>query len=298
MSIPPEYLKAGKIASEVREDVRQLEMIGKSLLTVCEYVEDRIRLKGGEPAFPCNICLNDTAAHYTAVIDDDCVVTESDVVKVDIGVHINGYIADTAVTISYNPEFDTLVKATESALMEGVRSISKDVSAGEIGAVIDSVAARWGYRPIVNLSGHLIEQYTIHAGKSIPNIQVSGSPKLREGEIYAVEPFLTTRNGAGSVVSTQIKNIFSLVTRKKVKEKKLDDFVQLLWDRWRTLPFAARYFTDLFESGEINLIINELLKKKILRSYPVLVEDSGSIVAQAEHTITPTEKGVLVLTQS
>ena len=298
MSVPKEYLKPGKIAGEVREDIRHREMVGESLAEICDYVEESIRSKGGQPAFPCNVCVNDIAAHYTAMIDDEGVVGDSDVVKVDIGVHLDGYIADTAVTVSYNPEFDSLVRASEAALLEAVRGIRKDVSAGEIGAIIDKVASRWGYKPIVNLSGHMIEQYTIHAGKSIPNIRVAGSPSLRIGEIYAVEPFLTTKDAGGSVVSTNTKNIFSLATRKRTGESRLDEFVQLIWERYRSLPFAARYFADTLENREVEQLIDRLLQQKVLRSYPVLVEERGGIVAQAEHTVTPSETGVAIVTQS
>ena len=97
------YLKAGKIASEQREKTRRKDHVGSSLLTICESIEREIKEKGGMPAFPVNVSLNDVAAHYTAEPNDETIVREDDVLKIDIGVHIEGYIADTAVTISTTP---------------------------------------------------------------------------------------------------------------------------------------------------------------------------------------------------
>ena len=103
MSIPDEYFKAGSIASEIRAEIRRMVHVGSRLLDICSGVEDMIRDRGGEPAFPCNVCVNSVAAHYTSMKDDTSVVEDGDLVKVDFGVHVNGYLVDTAMTISFNP---------------------------------------------------------------------------------------------------------------------------------------------------------------------------------------------------
>jgi methionyl aminopeptidase len=219
-----------------------------------------------------------------------------DFVKIDLGVHINGYIADTAFTISLNPDYDPLVKATEEVLKEAISTVRGGVRAGDIGRVIENSASKRGFRPISNLSGHLLQQYKIHGGVSIPNLWVASTPTLKAYEVYAIEPFLTTLDGSGFVVDDKKKNIYALVGRKRTGDKNLDLLVEQIWMRFKTLPFTARWLVDIFDKNEIKKMLEKLVQMKILHSYSVLVEASRKVVAQFEHTLAPTESGVIVLT--
>lgn len=290
-----EYIKAGKIASEVREYARKKYHVGRTLLEICEELEGMIRAKGGEPAFPCNVSLNEIAAHYTAEPDDETIVKDGDVLKIDIGVHINGYIADTAVTTCYNPEYESLTNATELALQEAIKIVKAGVNASDIGKVIEDTAKRLGFMPIHNLTGHSLAQYTVHAGKSIPNIRTYTGFSLQANEAYAIEPFFTTKEGTGLVVNGRIKNIFSLINRKKSGNKDADAIKDEIWNRFKTLPFAARWLKD-HDIKHINEALNVLIKKKIVKAYPILVEGNGQYVAQAEHTVIPQENGAIIIT--
>ncbi|MFQ5920831.1 MAG: type II methionyl aminopeptidase [Nitrososphaerales archaeon] len=291
-----DYQKAGKIAAEVREDARKHYHVGETLLQICEHVEGMIREKGAEPAFPCNVSLNEVAAHYTAEPNDEGVVRDGDVLKIDIGVHVNGFIADTAVTVCYNPSYDSLVNATELVLQEAVRIVRAGVKASEIGKVVETATKRFGFRPIHNLSGHSLAQYTIHAGKSIPNIWTIGSFSLLSNEAYAIEPFLTMKDGSGVVYSGKAKNIFAIATRKRTGNKDADAFFDELWKRFRTLPFALRWLVRDHDDKEVRQILEFLIKKKLVRAYPILVERNGKFVAQAEHTLIPMEGGAKIVT--
>lgn len=295
--MPSEYLTAGRIAAEVREDIRRRVGVGMSFVEICEAVEASVRGKGAEPAFPCNVCVNGVAAHYTAEIDDRHVVRDGDVVKIDVGVHISGYIADTATTLSFNPEYEPMVQAVEEVLAEAVKQVRAGVRTGDIGKIISAGAARRGYRPITNLSGHLIEPYQIHAGVSVPNVWAPGTPVLRSGAVYAVEPFLTEPTGAGLVADGGERNIFSLLSRRRTGERELDAFVEAVWRQRHTLPFAARFFVEEFAPSKLEMILARLLRLKMIRAYPVLVERTGKYVVQAEHTVVPVGNGVVVLTR-
>ncbi|MDQ3836629.1 MAG: type II methionyl aminopeptidase, partial [Thermoproteota archaeon] len=212
------YLQAGKIAAEVRETTRKKYHVGLTLYEICESVEAQIRSLDAKPAFPVNTSLNDTAAHYTAEPNDSTVVKEGDVLKIDIGVHVDGYIADTAVTVCYDPKYEALVSTAEMALTEAVRIARANIKASDIGKVIETTITKFGFKPIQNLSGHSLQQYTIHAGKSIPNIWTRGSSfSLQENEAYAIEPFITTKDGQGIVYEGKTKNIFGITSRKPVK---------------------------------------------------------------------------------
>jgi methionyl aminopeptidase len=292
-----DYQRAGKIAAEVREDARKRYHVGETLLVICERVEGMIREHGAEPAFPCNVSLNEVAAHYTAEPNDQSVVKDGDVLKIDIGAHVNGYIADTAVTVCYNPKYDSLVNATELALQEAVKIVKANVKASDIGKVVENTANRIGFKPIRNLSGHSLKQYTIHAGKSIPNIWTIGTFSLTPNEAYAIEPFFTTKDGSGVVYSGKMKNIHAIATRKRTGDKNADAFLDYLWNRFRTLPFTLRWALKDYEEKEARKMLELLSKKKIVHSYPILVEGNGKFVAQAEHTLIPTENSVIIITR-
>ena len=213
-----EYLKAGAIAAEVRENVRKKNWIGKTVYDICEEIEGEIRKRGAKCAFPVNTSINEIAAHYTAEPNDPITIKDTDLVKIDLGAQIDGYIADTAVTVCYDPQFDGLVQASEEALGNAMSMIKAGVKASDIGRTIETTIKQLGFKPIANLSGHSLDQYTIHAGKSIPNIWSIGGFSLSENSAYACEPFVTTEDGGGFVRNGQIKNIFALNSRKKNKK--------------------------------------------------------------------------------
>lgn len=291
------YLKAGKIASEVREAARRKYHVGTTLFDICETVEAQIRNMGAQPAFPVNASLNEIAAHYTAEPGDQTTVKEGDVLKIDIGVHVEGYIADTAVTVCYDPKYDSLVKSAESALAEAVRAARANTKASDIGKVIETIIGRMGYRPIQNLSGHSLEQYVIHAGKSIPNIWTIGSSfTLQPNEAYAIEPFATLKDGMGVVHEGKVRNIYGITSRKPAKEKDADELLQTIWNRYKTLPFALRWLADAYDEGKLRRLVDALVKKKNIHAYPILVEGRGKTVVQAEHTLIPTDGGANVIT--
>jgi methionyl aminopeptidase len=291
------YQKAGKIAAEVREGARKKCHIGSTLFQICESIESEIRKRGAAPAFPVNVSLNDIAAHYTAEPDDNIAVNDTDVLKIDIGVHVQGYIADTAVTVCYDPKYDTLVRSAEMALSEAIRVAKANTKASDIGRVIETTISKQGFRPIQNLSGHSLEQYTIHAGRSIPNIWTIGSSfNLAPNQAYAIEPFVTTKDGQGVVHEGKIRNIFGITSRKPTKDKEVDEFLADVWNRFKTLPFALRWLLDKYEEKKVRQYIEILIKRRNVHAYPILVEGNGKIVAQAEHTFIPSDSFIDIIT--
>jgi methionyl aminopeptidase len=292
------YVLAGKIASTVRENARKKNHIGRTLFDICESIENEITLLGGNPAFPVNVSLNEIAAHYTAEPQDQTKVKDTDVLKIDLGVHIEGYIADTAVTISYNSKYDHLVDIAEITLSEAIKTVKVNTKSSEIGKTIENTIIQNGLKPIQNLSGHSLDPYVVHAGKSIPNIKTLGSSfSLVNDQAYAIEPFVTTRDGLGIVYEGKIKNIFSLVSRKPTKDKNLDAFITYLWNRYKTLPFAIRWLVKDYDESNLRNMIDYLMKKKNIRSYPILVEGNDKVVSQAEHTFFITNDSSYIITK-
>lgn len=290
-----DYVRAGQVAGEVREMARGRDWVGKTVYEICEWVESEIRSRGAECAFPVNTSINEVAAHYTAEPDDTLTIQTGDIVKIDLGAHINGHIADTAVTISYNDQHDALVSAAEAALDSAMRMCKAGVKSTHIGKTIEGVIKGAGFRPIANLSGHSLDRYTIHAGKTIPNIWSFGGFSLSETSAYACEPFCTYKDGGGFVRNGSIKNIFALNNRKRTKDQRADSMADYIWNTFNSLPFALRWLTGEFDT-EASTLLAHLVNKKVVKAYPVLLETHGKVVAQAEHTFIPGEAGPTVTT--
>ena len=291
-----DYLAAGRIAGTVREMVRNKDWVGKSVYDLCEEVEGRIKSMGARCAFPVNASKNEIAAHYTAEPDDEILVGERDLVKIDLGAHVNGWIADTAVTINYDPEYDGLVNTAEQALSNALSMMKEGTKSSDIGRTIEKTVKQSGYTPILNLCGHSMEQYTIHAGKSIPNIWSIGSFSLSAKTAYACEPFVTMGKGLGIVKEGKTKNIFALVSRKRTKNPDADEMLDFIWDNFNMLPFALRWLVGRYEVAEARELLDFLVRKKAVKAYPILVDGNGYKVAQAEHTFIPNSTGITITT--
>ena len=281
------YEKAGEILKKVKEEVVKLVKPGVKLLDVAEFVEKRIVELGGKPAFPCNISINSDAAHFTPKKNDERVFKDGDVVKIDIGAHVDGYIADTAITIDLG-DHEELVECAKKALENAIEVVRAGVNTAEIGAVIEDTIREFGFNPVVNLTGHGLEPYIAHAPPTIYNVRVKKGVELREGMVIAIEPFAT--NGVGRVAERSECEIYSLVAVKKLRLKQERQFVEYVVNEYRTLPFAKRWV------NVPDVILARLVKQGVLRAYPVLTEVSGGLVSQFEHTIIVEEDGGRVIT--
>jgi len=284
------------ITREVRAWIKDNVEPGDGYLQTCESVEKEIVARGGAPAFPTGIGVDEVTAHYSPQKDDSSVFDERDLIKVDFGVQVDGYLTDTSVTLTYNPEHEALLEAAERTLSVAVETLRKDTRTGEIGRAVSREAAKYGFRTIENLTGHTIERYVVHAGKSVPNIYTPGAQQLRKGEVVAIEPFLTWKKAAGYVVDSTPQTIFSLLLRKNTGKPDLDGFVTRIWEERKTLPFTPRWYSDDYGREKLTTILGELVKRRIVRSYPTLVEASGCPVAQFEHTIALEDDGMQILT--
>ncbi len=294
--IPEQYKKSGAITNQVKAVVMSAVKPGVGFVEICDLVRQEVEARGGSLAFPTGIGVNQVTAHYAPLDGDGSVVKEDDLVKVDFGVHVDGYVTDTSVSVTFNPDYNLLLEATERALEAAIATARREARTGEIGREIHREAVRFGFKTIENLTGHTVDRYTVHAGKSIPNLYMPGMQSLKKGDVFAIEPFLTLSSAAGYVVDTPTRTIFSVVARKRTGIKELDGFVERVWAERKTLPFTPRWYTAEFGRDRLLGMINRLVAKKVLRAYPTLVEASGKPVAQFEHTMALDEGGLVVLT--
>ncbi len=284
------YREAGRILAEVLAKARPLVVVGASLLDVANFVEDAIRSKGARPAFPCNISLDRNAAHYTPSPLDATRFGEN-MVKLDVGVHVDGYIADAAITIDLSGH-ESLVEASHVALEAALEIIRPGIDTAQIGKTIEEVITGYGYRPVYNLTGHGLSRYLAHDEPAIPNRAVEKGTVLKEGDVIAIEPFAT--NGSGRICEAPINEIYGFSAMRPVRLPAARTLLNEISERYKTLPFARRWLKS--ERAEYALML--LLRSGAVHRYPVLWEAEGALVSQAEHTVVVLEKGCEVTTRS
>ncbi len=290
------FQRAGVILRETREEMRRFVREDMPIIEICEKAENLIRKKGAKPAFPCNVSINEVAAHYTSPPNDSRRIPAKSIVKVDIGAHVDGYVADTAVTVCFDPEYDSLVKAAEAALGKAVENIGPGMSTSKLGTIIEGTIKSFGYRPISNLTGHQVGRYLVHAGTSLPNVPQLFSSKIRLGGVYAIEPFVTLHNATGKVEDGEETTIYRLVRSRSQKDPCAKQLLKHIEENFRTLPFAERWLQGVVPKEEYGEAFRELLSSKAIMSYYVFVEASRKPVAQAEHTVLIVKDGCTVLT--
>jgi methionyl aminopeptidase len=287
---------SGKILRETREEMKSYVREGMPIIEICERAEDLIRKKGAKPAFPCNVSINEVAAHYTSPPNDKRRIPENSVVKVDIGAHVDGYLTDTAITVCFNPEHESLAETAERALKAAVENIQPEMPTSRLGAIIESTIKSRGFKPISNLTGHQIGRYIVHTGTSLPNVSHVFSSKIKLGGVYALEPFVTLPNAAGRVENGDEATIFRFLKSKSLKDPYAKQLLKYIEENFRTLPFAERWLQNVVPQEHYKEAFRELLASKSLMEYRTFVEASGKMVAQAEHTVLIVENGRVVLT--
>lgn len=287
---------SGRILRETREEMKHFVHENQPIIEVCEKAEELIRKKGGRPAFPCNVSINEIAAHYTSPPNDDKRIPEKSIVKVDIGAHVDGYVTDTSITLCFNPEYESLVETAEIALEKAVESIGPGVSTSELGRIIENAIKSRGFKPISNLTGHQVGRYLVHTGTSLPNVSHLLSSKIKIGGVYAIEPFVTVLNAAGKVENGEESTIFRLIKPRSQRNQYSKQLLRFIEENFKTLPFAERWLQDAVEKEHYREAFHDLLSSKTLMNYPIFVEASRQPVAQAEHTVLIVPDGCTVLT--
>lgn len=283
------YREAGLIAAKILQAGAKEIRAGVPYLDLVESIESRVSEEGAALAFPLNVSLNEDAAHDTASPGEIRLFAKGDLVKLDLGVHVEGYIADTAMTVDLGRN-SLLVEASEQALEAAISRIRPGVTVGELGMAIQTTIESRGYRPISNLTGHGLGQFVLHRSPTIPNIGMQGGVQIEEGMVFAIEPFATT--GSGHVTEKARREIYSQISPKPVRIPAARAVLEKVRDR-RGLPFSRRWLGE----KRVDLALSSLLRSQVLHVYPVLSDVPGSLVSQAEHTIIVTADGCIVTTR-
>jgi len=288
-------LQAGKIASEVRAYAKSIVKKDKPLLEIANEIEEKIIELGGKPAFPTNTSINEVAAHYTPSHNDE--TKAHGLIKIDFGVHVDGYISDNAfsVDLDNSDQNKNLIQAAQEALKNAIETINPGKITSKIGQAIQNAIEEKGFQPIINLSGHQIKQYDLHAGLSIPNFDDKSNNKINPG-LFAIEPFATLSTGSGKIQDGQNSGIYMLVDDKLPRMPLAREILEYLIEEYHTLPFCSRWLVKEFGTKAL-ITLKQLTQNGNLHHFKQLVETTNSVVSQAEHTILLTENEKIITTK-
>jgi methionyl aminopeptidase len=288
------YNQAGKIAAEAREFGKQLIKEDRSILEVVTEIEDLIVKRGARVAFPVNIAIDDVAAHFTPKHDDTKLVFQrGNIVKLDVGAHLEGYIADTAVTVEVSTRnWQDLIKASKEALDVAIDMVRPGINLGHIGKAVAQTISQYGFKPISNLTGHSLEKYKLHAGISIPNVEEYYPEKVKAGQVLAIEPFAT--DGAGEVKGYKMSNIYRYVRDRPINDNDANHILTKIKNYRKSLPFSERWCNRYLPNPKKAL--HRLMQNRIISMYPILKDKGSGMVSQAEHSVVVTKDGCEVIT--
>jgi len=286
-------LKAGEIAKQVKIYARSIVKKDVPLVEIANSIETKIIELGGKPAFPCNLSINNIPAHYTPSHDDTTLA--HGLLKVDFGVHVDGWVADTAFSLDLdnNEENRKLIKAAEEALKAAEKEFKEGALLSNVGKIISETIESHGFSPIINLSGHEIKQNDLHAGVTVPNIDDKRDIKIKKG-LYAIEPFVST--GSGRVHDGKPSGIYQLIDDRNVRSPIAREVLEYIHKEYKTLPFCSRWLVKKFGTKAL-FGLKQLEDNRNLRHFAQLVENEGSKVSQAENTILVSDEGVIVTTK-
>ena len=277
-----DWEKAGQIAAKMLNHGKILIKVDANVLDVVEKIENEIIKQDAFPAFPVQVSINEMAAHFTPNDEKDLFFKEGDLVKLDVGVHVNGFIGDNALTVDLG-ENKELLKASQLALQEAVKLVKPGTKIWEIGEVIEKTIKEFGFNAIRNLSGHGLEQYEQHSGLTIPNYNNHDELELEDNQIIAIEPFAT--DGVGLVEDGKLSNIYKIINVKPVRNEITRNVLRHIIQEYKTLPFAKRWLLKKFDSFKVNFALRTLERENVLHNYPQLVEKSKGLVSQHEYTL-------------
>lgn len=273
------YVKAGEVIQDARDVAREVAEPGTSFNQIAETIEQEVRDQGLEPAFPVNLSVNEEAAHFTPPVNGDRTLSEDDVLKIDIGAHSEGYIADTALTVNPSGEHQEMIDAVEEVLAEALKFVEPGKTVSEFGLFVQQQVPE-EYEVVRNLTGHYIEKYTQHAGVSVPNVENASEHVFEAGDAVAIEPFITT--GSGRIKNGKKGNIYKFEKDVNVRGRHERKLLGKIKD-FQGLPFTTRW-VDGFGARE-KMALRKLVQAGAVKSYDILRDREDSVVAQAEHTV-------------
>tara|TARA_B100000795_G_C22801801_1_gene442346 strand:+ start:3101 stop:4114 length:1014 start_codon:yes stop_codon:yes gene_type:complete len=297
-----------KVKNDIQEMINSKKVLNMKYFDIANHIEGLIKthsnfdknnkFKSGI-GFPIGLSINECAAHWTPNPGEDRIWKQQDLVKIDYGVHVNGCIIDSAFTTSLSNDYNQLIEISKKSTQLAIDNCGVDAVLGDIGEIVEEyiesqeVEIRGKICPLKStkdLTGHLIFPYLIHGPKSIPNFKIKYPVRMEENEFYAVETFPTTGNGRTNMdleCSHYMINSDRIVKNLDKEEKlpKRENYLfKKLKETRQTLPFCRKWLKNEGIKG-YQIPLKNLVQMGIVNSYPPLMSQKDTFVAQHEHTI-------------
>ena len=310
------YKKAGEISKQIKTFACEFIKPGMKLIDIAENIDKKIFELGGKPAFPVNLSLNEIAAHFTPAKGDN--ITAEGLLKVDVGVAVDEFIADTALSIDLTPDkrfsaasgipskkgtgvpsSSGMIELNKKMLDNATSAIKAGVEIREIGEACQETLEKWNeenktsFSIIKGLSGHSLAKGNIHAGLTISNYRNDNKNVLND-IAFAVEPFVTS--GDGDIYEGQPGGIYVVQNDGQVRDRDARELLKFIKEKFGTLPFCVRWLED---EGlrKLKFGLSLLVKQGILYEYPMLIEKSKAPVSQFENTFIISDGKVVRTTE-
>jgi len=309
------YQAAGKIANETLEKVIAKAVPGANIVELCtlgdEEIEKEVKKVYGKKklekgiAFPTCISVNEICGHFSPLKSEPASLKDGDLVKIDLGVHIDGFIAIAAHTIVVTSSPDAVVEgrkadvihAAYNALQAALRLLKPGQKNNDATEVIGKVAESYQCNPVEGVLSHELKKHLIDGNNCIIN-KSTFDQKVEDYEFQLNEVFgldIIVSTGEGKPKETELRTtVFKRAIEKaySLKLKASRQFFSELNERYPTLAFSIRSFED---ETSAKLAVNECVKHELLHAYPVLAEKEGELVAQFKYTVMILKGGTAVV---
>jgi methionyl aminopeptidase len=191
--------RAGLIVHEVLTALRGIVRPGLTTMDLEKFAEEKIAGKPGKPAFkgyrgyPCTLCTSVNSEIVHGIPSPKRKLREGDIVSIDFGMEVNGYFADSAVTVPVGqiaPETANLLEVTRESLDRAIAKMRPGNRLGDVGNAVQSWVEQHGYSVVREFVGHGIGT-KMHDEPNLPNYGEPGrGARLQEGMVIAIEPMV------------------------------------------------------------------------------------------------------------
>ncbi|GLT92720.1 hypothetical protein SLE2022_105440 [Rubroshorea leprosula] len=304
----PEVVTKYKSAAEIVNKALQLvikECKPKAkVVDLCEQGDSYIREQTGNMyknvkrkiergvAFPTCISVNNTVCHFSPLASDESVLEEGDIVKIDMGCHIDGFIAVVAHTHVLQDGPITgrkadVISAANTAAEVALRLVRPGKKNKDVTDAIQKVAAAYDCKIVEGVLSHQLKQFVIDGNKVIlsvagPETRVDDA-EFEENEVYAIDIVTSTGDGKPKLLDEKQTTIYKRAVDKNYHLKmKASRFIfSEINQKFPIMPFTARALDE--KRARLGLV--ECVNHDLLQPYPVLHEKPGDFVAHIKFTV-------------
>lgn len=316
-AILDKYKAAAQITNAALLKVISLCVVGADIFKVCQegdqFIEEELKkifnnkkskkLERGI-AFPTCISVNNICGHYSPMADESQALKDGDLAKIDLGAHLDGFIAQAAHTIVVGDQATKVtgkkadvILAAYNAMLAAQRTIKEQGTNTQVTQAIAKVAEAFGVNPLEGVLSHKTKKHLIDGNDVILNKETPDQRveefEFAAGDVIGLDIYIST--GEGKPKESEFRTTVykrELDAQYNLKLQKSRAFFTEVNKRFPTLPFAIRAFEDPVGA---KVGVKECLDHDLMTPYPVLTEKAGELVAHFKTTIAVLPRSTVVL---